>query len=438
MTTFKQARAQCIRALDIIDTTQLDIFLQREVRQREEVVQQIDALESMPLDDAVTQMQQLLSEVLSLYNDPFANYINPKQHKSYNERRSGGFVGLGLKFRAQTDAYPFVIGALLGGPLEQQNMQPGDRMISVNDTDLKAKSTREISTVLKGEAGSTVTLGLERDGQAIKFEATRQAVQLHYARSDVIGSDIGYIKISRFGGKTHERVKPLLIDLLERGVKALVIDVRDNPGGSTRAARNIMSMFDQAAWVYCEQYKTGAVKRLPREGDVVTDLPVAVLVNEYSMSSSEILAGALQDYQRATLVGAPTFGKGLIQKVFALAEPVGGAVRTTIAMYGTPSHRLLHGRGLVPDVYVPSAPERLFKETGSVNISDEARAFRRSLLIADLREKYTDAEADAYSNLADAQLDVALTMLREKLNGLNETPTREEIRKKHFNDNLID
>lgn len=412
MSTFKLARAQCLRGLDIIDSTQLSVFKQRELRTRSELVEQIDSFETMPLDEAVVQMHHLLNEVLAVYNDPFANYINPKQHKAYTERRTGGFVGLGLKFRAAKDAYPFVVGALLGGPLEQQNMKPGDRILTVDDTDLKAMSTREIATALKGEPGSTVTLGLERDGTAIELEATRQAVQLHYARADVINDEIGYIKISRFGGKTHERVKQLLADLLKRNVKSLIIDVRDNPGGSTRAARNIMSMFDQAPWVYCEQYKSGAVKRLPREGDVMTDLPVAVLVNEFSMSSSEILAGALQDYKRATIIGAPTYGKGLIQKVFALAEPLGGAVRTTIAMYGTPSHRLLHGRGLVPDVYVPSAPDRLFKETGSVNISDEARAFRRSLQVIDLQEKYPDNKANAYANLADAQLDVAIAKLK--------------------------
>lgn len=412
MSTFKQARAQCLRALDIIDTTQLTVFQQRELRSRSELVREIDTFESLPFDDAVIRMQHMLNDVLSIYNDPFANYINPRQHKSYTERRTGGFVGLGLKFRATKDDYPRVIGALLGGPLEKQDMKPGDRMISVDDTNLNAMSSREISAALKGEPGSTVTLTLSRDGERIELLAKRQAVQLHYARADILDSDIGYLKISRFGGKTHERVKQLLADLLQRNVKSLILDVRDNPGGSTRAARNMMSMFDQAPWVYCEQYKTGAVKRLPREGDVMTDLPVAVLVNEHSMSSAEILAGALQDYKRATLIGAPTYGKGLIQKVFPLAEPLGGAVRTTIAMYGTPSHRLLHGRGLVPDIYVPSAPDRLFKEEGSVNISDEARAYRRSLLIEALQEEYSESIARVYSGLPDAQLDVAISTLK--------------------------
>jgi len=127
------------------------------------------------------------------------------------------------------------------------------------------------------------------------------------------------------------------------------------------------------------------------------------------------LAGALQDYKRAKLVGAPTYGKGLIQRVFPLAEPIGGAVRTTIAMYGTPNHKLLHGRGLVPDIYVPTPPERLYRETGSVNISDEARAFRRDLQLQQLRDEYPEDVLKVYANYPDTQLDVALSTLKDQL-----------------------
>jgi len=412
MSTFQQARAQCLKALDIIDTTQLGVFLQRELQSRAELVSQIDALESLPLDKAINEMQVLLNEVLSFYNDPFANYINPKQHKAYTQRRTGGFVGVGLKYRTIDDEYPLVLGPLLGGPLEHRGINPGDKIVSADDIDLKSKSSREVASYLKGEPNSQVLLGFERNGKKFNVEAKRQAVQLHYARAVMLESSIGYLKVSRFGGKTHLRFKSLLQGLINQNAKAIVLDLRDNPGGSTKAARNMMSLFDEAPWVFCEQYKSGAVKRLPREGNVLTDLPMVVLVNEYSMSSSEILAGALQDYKRAKLIGAPTYGKGLIQRVFPLADPIGGAVRTTIAMYGTPSHKLLHGRGLVPDIYVPTPPERLYRETGSVNISDEAREFRRNLQIEQLRDKYPADVLKAYAQFPDAQLNVALSTLK--------------------------
>lgn len=417
MSTFQQARAQCLKALDIIDSTQLSIFLQRELLSREALLTQIDALESLSLDESISGMQALLNEVLSVYNDPFANYITPKQHKAYTQRRTGGFVGIGIKYRAMKDEYPLVIGPLLGGPLEHENIQPGDKLISADNEDLKAKSSREVSNLLKGEPESIITLGLKRDETQFDLKAQRQAVQLHYARAEMLESDIGYLKVSRFGGKTHLRVKTLLQELLDQNAKGIVLDLRDNPGGSTRAARNMMSMFDAAPWVFCEQYKNGTVKRLPREGEPLTDLPLVVLVNEYSMSSSEILAGALQDYKRATLVGAPTYGKGLIQRVFPLSEPLGGAVRTTIAMYGTPSHKLLHGRGLVPDIFIPTPVERLYRETGSVNISARARAFRTSLLIEQLEDKYSADVLKAHAAFPDAQLAAALSTLDKQIEG---------------------
>lgn len=413
MSTFTQARAQTIKALDIIDSTQLNVFLQRALPTRDQLLDDINTLESLPLDDAITGMQAILNKVLAIYNDPFANYINPKQHKRYTQRRTGGFVGIGFKFRVTKDAYPYVIGPLLGGPLENANMKTGDRIIKIDGTDIKGEASSKVTELLKGEPGSMVTLQLLRDDQIHDLEAKRQSVQLHYARSAVLESDIGYIKISRFGGKTHERVKPLLEALLAQGVKGIIVDVRDNPGGSTRAARNIMSLFDEAPFVFCEQYKSGKVNRLPREGETLTKLPMVVLVNEHSMSSSEILAGALQDYKRATIIGAPTYGKGLIQRVFPLAEPLGGAVRTTIAMYGTPSHRLLHGRGLVPDIYVPTPAQRLYRETGSINITDRARAFRRSLYLEELKDHHSAEKISQFDQIPDTQLAQALFHLKQ-------------------------
>jgi len=231
----------------------------------------------------------------------------------------------------------------------------------------------------------------------------------------MINDNTGFLKVSRFARRTYVEFHEALDKLRKQGMERLILDLRDNPGGSTRAARHIMSLFHDAPWVYCEKYKNGEINLLPRAGAKLTDIPMAVLVNENSMSSSEILAGALQDYNRAVLVGAPTYGKGLIQKVFPLKAPISGAIRTTIAMYGTPSHRLLHGRGLVPDIYIPSAPHGLFKETGSLNIRQQARDFRRGLLLDSLAEKYDEPVVRRYSQMPDTQLGTAVAELRSRL-----------------------
>jgi carboxyl-terminal processing protease len=234
---------------------------------------------------------------------------------------------------------------------------------------------------------------------------------LHYARSEKLTDSLAVLKISRFGGNTHKRVQQLIQSMEQEGVTALVLDLRDNPGGSTRAARFIMSMFDDSEWVYCEQYKSGKTNRLPRAGKILTDMPLAILVNEYSMSSSEILAGALQSRGRATVIGTPTYGKGLIQKVFPLEQPLSGAIRCTIATWASLDEIPLHGRGLLPDIYVPTAPRQLFRETGSLNISTESRVYRRILLEKKLRDTLPAQEAEALIAQSDLQLQRAVSHL---------------------------
>lgn len=412
MSDFTAARAEMIRALKIIDEQQLNLFRQRDVIASDVRLARLEQLESLDLEHALEGMRDLLHDVLTIYNDPYAGYISPKAHKQYSERRKGGYVGIGIKFRARTDNYPVVIGAIEGGPLSLLDIEPGDSIVSVGDKDLYDLTSTQISRALSGPAGSTAELGIKRDDKTHQIQSVRQAVKLFYARSEVLDQDIGYIKLSRFGTNSHKRVAALVRGLLAKNVQGFVLDLRDNPGGSTRAARNIMSMFDASNTVYCERYKTGKTRQLPREGDVLTDLPLAVLINEQSISSSEILAGALQEYGRATLVGSPTYGKGLIQRVFPLKEPLLGAVRVTIASYATPGEKLLHGVGLVPDVYVPGPPEPLFKEVGSVNISKKAREYRRGLMFEALSSKYSTSELAALQNLPDTQLSTGVAAVR--------------------------
>ena len=206
-----------------------------------------------------------------------------------------------------------------------------------------------------------------------------------------------------------------------------MLDLRDNPGGSTRAARAVVSMFSKEPHIYCEQYKSGDTRQLPRHGPHITDLPLTVLVNGESKSSAEIVAGALQGYKRALIIGSPTFGKGLVQRVFKLAEPIGGALRTTIAMFGTPSVGLIHGNGIVPDYYIETDADFMFRESGSLNISDEARQYQRQLREAQVRKEYKDsdsAKAERLITAEDKQLQAAIDFLTKKNVGLRSSNAR--------------
>ena len=403
------------RALGIIDKTQLELFRQGPLISSDERERRIDDILSLEKTDnklAVSKARELLTDVQRAYGDPFANYITPANHGNYQRSRSGNLVGIGIKFRSRDKNYPVVIGPLLGGPLDNFDVQPGDVLKSVAGESLFGASARQVRSKLSGPARSRVSVTLGR-GESITttLEVERRSVELHYARKALLANDIAYIKISRFGTDTFERIQNFVQDFEELGVRAYILDLRDNPGGSTRAARIIMSLFDDASWVYCEQYKGGRSRQLPREGEQISKAPMAVLINERSMSSSEILAGALQARKRATLVGTPSFGKGLIQKVYPLKPPIEGAVRTTIATYATPDNLPLHARGLTPDIYVPTAPHALYRETGSLNVSEQTRAFRASLDADQLRKKIGSSRADALLAVPDLQLQAAISLL---------------------------
>lgn len=403
------------RALSIIQQTQLEIFTDAPPQSPKAILARLnETLANNSGEEKSTRLELIrdeLANTIDSYNDQYANYITPGALKKYRERRTGSYHGVGLKFRAMHNDYPVVIGPLSGGPLEDANLLPGDNIVSANNNDLHGASSANVVKMLKGPKDSTISLTISRDGATHTVEARRGPVELHYARSQIIDNDIGYIKISRFGGTTHERVRPLLTAMLKENVKGIVLDLRDNPGGSTRAARSVASMFTSEQHIYCERYKNGSIKKLPRHGEHLTDLPLAVLVNGQSMSSSEIVAGALQAYNRGTIIGAPTFGKGLVQKVFNLKEPLGGAIRTTIAVFGTPDEKPIHATGIVPDLYIESDAGFMFRRTGSLNIRNNARQYQRKLLEQRVTIDFPE-KSDEYITATDVQLEKAISVLR--------------------------
>lgn len=417
------AMSEFHRAMSIIGNTQLTLFTDTTPPtyrfQRDALDEQIKTINSSidpeQIDfttvvetKTIDSMRKLLTETLDAYNDQYASYITPTQLKRYNERRSGKYVGIGLKFRTYTADYPVVIGIITGGPLQDSDVLPGDKILVVDEHDLRGSSQKEVISRLKGKEGTTTTLTLSRKGEEYKVDASRATVELHYSSGTMLRDQIGYLKISRFGGATHERVVGLLRDLIAQKARGLVLDLRDNPGGSTLAARAIVSMFSKQNKIYCEKYKSGKVRTLQRYGKHVTDLPLAVLINGESMSSSELVAGALQDHKRGVIIGSPSYGKGLVQKVYKLSAPLGGAVRTTIAVFATPDHKPIHATGIVPDIYVETSADFMFKESGSLNISPEARAFKRKLLVAKVKSQYPAAQAQSLIDAVDKQLDTAI------------------------------
>ncbi len=421
------AYSEFVKALNIVQQTQLTMFTDEIPQTKEEIIADYKArlqiiesqLDTTAADFAtaaeekrIELMREVLAESIEGYNDQYANYIYPDALKRYNSRRRGKFVGVGLKFRAVKNDYPLAIGPLTGGPLDGRNILPGDKLVSIDNKPLKALVSKEIVAALKGPENTTAVIKVLRDDTEHTVKVQRSAVELHYAASELLEQNIGYIKISRFGGTTHERVRKLLTGLLNQGANSFILDLRDNPGGSTRAARAIVSMFSKENHIYRERYKTGATKQLPRHGEHITDLPLAVLINGDSMSSSEIVAGAIQSYDRGIIIGSRSFGKGLVQKVFNLEAPLGGAVRTTIAVFGRPDHQIIHATGILPDIPIETDSDFMYRRVGSLNISADAKAFQRKLLELDIRAKQPE-KADEHIAAIDLQLQTAIHKLQD-------------------------
>ncbi|MGM0496529.1 MAG: S41 family peptidase [Bacteroidota bacterium] len=275
--------------------------------------------------------------------DPHSVYIPAGKMQQASDPLEGNFDGIGIQFNMQKDTI-IVIDAISGGPSEMVGIQPGDRIIEVNDSTVAGVDmpSSDIVSMLKGERGTKVDVKVKRQGEPNLLDFTITRDKIPYNSVDVaymINENIGYIKISRFAKTTKKEFLEGLEKLKEKGLKKLIIDVRTNNGGYLNAATEIIDQFLKKGKliVYTEGKNSPKQEiRATREG-MAHDLDVAVMIDEWSASASEIMAGAIQDNDRGTIVGRRSFGKGLVQEQTKLSD--GSAIRLTVARYYTPTGR---------------------------------------------------------------------------------------------------
>ncbi|MCM1021895.1 MAG: S41 family peptidase [Muribaculum sp.] len=274
--------------------------------------------------------------------DPHSAYTTAEETKELTEPLDGNFSGIGISFNMSTDTI-YVISTIASGPSERVGILPGDRIIEVNDTivaGVKMKQ-RDIMKRLRGPKGTKVNVKVLRNGESkpIDFVITRDDIPIHSVESVYMADDkTGYIRISRFAENTYDEFKEAMRNLTKQGMQNLLIDLQNNTGGYLNAAHSIASLFLNRGdmVVYTEGEHSPRHDYLARQVSNF-DGRIVVLVNQNSASASEILAGALQDHDRAVIVGRRTFGKGLVQRPFQM--PDGSMIRLTTAKYYTPSGR---------------------------------------------------------------------------------------------------
>lgn len=326
----------------------------------ETVLNLVESYHRNPVDRN-TMILGAIRGALAELKDPYTAYLTAAEYKDFTDSISGQLTGIGV-YVENIDKYIVVVSPIKGSPAANAGLLAGDRILEANGKSLVGVPLEAAVKEIRGPAGSVVKLKVERPGEGRVFtvEITRAFIQIPIVESELRPGQIGYIRLYSFSEDAPQRFAAAWRDLEARGARGLVVDLRDNPGGYVTAVEAIAGHFVPAG--------QPVIHTVGRGGQVETDnaasasrilVPTVMLVNKGSASASEILAGAVQDYGSAVLVGTQTFGKGTVQQLLTLGD--GSVLKVTVAEYLTAKRRKVDQVGLTPDVvveaYTPS-PER--------------------------------------------------------------------------------
>ena len=288
--------------------------------------------------------------LLAGLKDPYSTYYTAEQYKELNTSNEGSYVGIGAVLQKDDTGGAKIIQLYEGGPGEQAGLKKGDVIKAVDGADVTDKETSDIAAMVRDSEKDSVMLTIQRENE----EKTRDVkveirdVEIQTVSHEMLSGDTGYIRISEFSEVTSDQYKKAFADLKEQGMKKLVVDLRDNPGGLLTAVCGVLrQILPEGLIVYTED-KNGKREEETCDGKNELDMALAVLVNGNSASASEIFAGAVKDYGIGTIVGTTTYGKGVVQTIQPLTD--GSAVKITIAKYFTPKGNDINKKGITPDV----------------------------------------------------------------------------------------
>ncbi|MCT0216488.1 PDZ domain-containing protein [Synechococcus sp. CS-1330] len=291
--------------------------------------------------------------MLGSLDDPYTRFLDPREFKEMQIDTSGELSGVGIQLSLDKETKNLVVVSPIdGSPASRAGVQPKDVIVAIDGKSTKGMSTEDAVKLIRGQAGTTVTLTLKRKAQILEVPLTRERIELHAVdhqiNTSADGVKVGYIRLKQFNATATKDMRQAVKDLEAKGAQGYVLDLRSNPGGLLMASVEIARQWLNEGTIVSTKTRDGIQDVKRANGRALTNKPMVVLVNEGSASASEILSGALQDNNRAVLVGQKTFGKGLVQSVRGLSD--GSGMTVTIAKYLTPSGRDIHKHGIDPDV----------------------------------------------------------------------------------------
>lgn len=299
----------------------------------------------------------VLQGLLGSNGDKYATYFDAKTFKAFNEETMGSFGGIGVVLGENKQGQTHVVEVYKDTPAFRAGILKGDIFHTIDGTTQAKWTSEQVVKLVRGPEGSQVRLVMTRPNKnpskpssELSFTITRAQINYPNTNTKMYGK-VGYVRLAQFNGNSGPDMEKAITELTGKGAKALVFDLRDNPGGLLDESVDVASLFVRDGVIVRVDQRNKAEEVHYASGHKITDLPLVVLIDGYSASASEITAGALQDYRRATLVGEKSYGKGSVQTITRLSD--GSGIKFTIAHYLTPMGRAIDGIGLTPDVVVP-------------------------------------------------------------------------------------
>lgn len=299
--------------------------------------------------------------------DPHSSFLDAKSFKYLNEQTQGKFGGLGIEVTMENGVVK-VVSPIDDTPAFRAGLKPGDYIISIDGTPVIGMTLNEAVEKMRGKVGTKIKLTIRRASEKpFDVSLKREEIKIQSVKSDIKAKDIAYIRISSFNDGSDKTIKDEFAKMqkkTKKGIKGLIIDVRNNPGGLLDQAVAISDLFLNGGEIVSTRSRNeeDTLKYSATEGDIAEGLPIVVIINDGSASASEILAGALQDHKRAVILGEKSFGKGSVQSVIPFGKY--GAIRLTTARYYTPSGRSIQAKGIEPDIEVKPAKVELLNTDG--------------------------------------------------------------------------
>lgn len=301
--------------------------------------------------DADALVEGIYSGYASALGDPYTEYYDKEEAQALLENTNGEFSGIGATLtQASGDTGVTIVNVYKDSPADKAGLKAGDILYQVDDHEVAGEDLETVVSWVKGETGTEVTLKVRRDGEELTVTAVRDTIEVQTVEYEMKEDNIGYLSVSEFDKVTYDQFSEALDSLEEQGMEGLVIDLRNNPGGNLDTVTDMLRLLLPKGTIVSIKDKDGNTEELTCDGEHEFTKPLAVLVNQYSASASEIFSGAVQDYGTGQIVGVTTYGKGVVQQLTDLGD--GTYLKLTIAEYYTPSGRSINGIGVEPDVEV--------------------------------------------------------------------------------------